>query len=131
MKWAVYGVAALVLFFAPVLISKQAGAWESGTTAAEKVTDSTGMKNPYYIRGSMSLKEACNEFQIPLDRFIMAFGLPMDIDTNMRMRDVATAAGVSMRDLKEFAANYAMQQNPGVTFDDSGEGRGHSGEGEH
>jgi ferredoxin len=130
-KWAVYGVAALVLFFAPVLISKQAGAWKSGTTAAEKVTDSSGVKNPYYIRGSMSLKEACDEFQIPLDRLLMAFNLPMDIDTNMSMKDVATAAGFSMRDLKEFAAQYVMQQNPGLTFEDSVEGRGHGGEGEH
>jgi hypothetical protein len=79
----------------------------------------------------MGLKEACDEFQIPLDRFIMTFNLPMDIDTNMRMRDVATMAGVSMRDLKEFAAQYVMQQNPGLTFEDSGEGRGHGGEGEH
>lgn len=131
MKWAVYGVAALVLFFTPVLISKQAGAWKSGTTATEKVTDSAGMKNPYYLRGSMGLKEACDEFQIPLDRFIMAFNLPMDIDTNMRMEDVATVAGVSMRDLKEFAAQYVMQRDPGITFDNSGEGIGHGGQGEH
>jgi len=131
MKWVVYGVAALVLFFTPVLLSKQAGAWKSGTTATEKVTDSAGMKNPYYIRGSMGLKEACDEFQIPLDRFIMTFNLPMDIDTNMRIKDVATAAGVSMRDLKEFAAQYVMQQNPGMIFDDSGEGMGRGDQGEH
>ena len=42
------------------------------------------------------------------------------IDPDQRLKDIADANGLSMRDFKEFAATSLQQRNPGITFEDSG-----------
>lgn len=120
MRWALYGVLALVLFFTPVVIAKQVGAWKTMETARDILSDPSGIPNPYNIKGKVSLAEVAREFQIPLLAFVAHFQLPEVLDPDQRLKDIADTHGLRMRDFKEFAAEYLQERNPGVMFEDTG-----------
>lgn len=119
-RWALYGVLALVLFFTPVVIAKQVGAWKTMETARDILSDPSGIPNPYNIKGKVSLAEVAREFQIPLLAFVAHFQLPEVVDPDQRLKDIADTHGLRMRDFKEFAAEYLQERNPGVMFEDTG-----------
>jgi hypothetical protein len=107
-RWAVYGVIALLLFFVPVGLAKQMNAWKTMTTTRELLTDETGAINPYNIKGSMSLENVAKEFNIPIESFIQHFNLPEDIDAKAGLSEIAAAYNLRMRDFREFVAEYGQ-----------------------
>lgn len=120
LNWIVYGVLAILLFFAPVLIAKQVNAWKTGAIA-ERLVDSAGVKNPYNITGSMTVATIAEEFEIPPAAFQERFQLPDDFDPQQSLKDLMASTGIRPRDVRDFVAEYLQQQNPGLTFDTSPE----------
>ncbi len=108
--WAVYGIVALVLFFAPVGIAKQMDLWETMGARKGRFTSEIGVKSPDTIKGSMSLENVAEEFNIPIEAFMQQFNLPKNIDANAKLSEIAAAHNLRMRGFRDFIAEYMQRQ---------------------
>ncbi|RPI79315.1 MAG: 4Fe-4S binding protein [Desulfobacteraceae bacterium] len=92
LDWLLYGVIVLVLFFGPVLLSKQLGWWKTGyTSAAEALTSIVGAKDPALIKGSMTPRVVSTEFGIPLETLFKSMNLPADTKPDEMLKNIAAA----------------------------------------
>lgn len=117
-RWLVYGVAAIVLFFAPVLLAKQLDIWKTNfANITESVKDDTGVSNPYNLKGSVTLKAMLDEFKVPKDVFFQKFKLPADTKEDALLKDIARANSLEVSDFRTFIAEYLQQQNPDLKIE--------------
>jgi hypothetical protein len=58
------------------------------------------------IKGRMSLQEVVDYCQVPLDYLIAELGLPEDVDTSLRMRDLANQMGIEVVTVREVVDGY-------------------------
>ena len=107
-RWAVYGVIALMLFFVPVGLAKQMNAWDTMRARRRARSNETGEITSYNVKGSISLESVCEEFNIPIETFIRHFNLPEDINPKARLREIADIHNLRMRDFKDFFAEHGQ-----------------------
>ena len=62
------------------------------------------------IKGRMTLQEVSDLCQVPLETLIADLGLPQDVDTQMRMRDLAGQLGIEVLAVREAVERYQDQQ---------------------
>lgn len=110
LSWMAYGFAALVLFFAPVVIAQQLGIWRATESAGTMLTDERGAKNPHNIRGSMTLQTMLREFGVPKDLFLQRFHLPADTAETAMLKTIAHAHDLEVEDFRHFVMEYLEQQ---------------------
>lgn len=113
-SWLMYGLAALLVFFAPVGIAKLTGIWQTNfATATDVVTDESGAKNPSLIKGSMTLESVAQEFRVPAEKLLAHFKLPADTDPKKMLKDIAHANNLEVSDFREFIAQELQARQPG------------------
>jgi len=106
-RWLVYGIAALLLFFVPVLVAKQGNLWKTNfANVAEVLVDESGNKDPMNIKGSMTLAVVAHEFGFPLEDFFIHFNLPTDTDPNLMIKEIAHPNNLEVEDFRAFIAGY-------------------------
>jgi hypothetical protein len=62
------------------------------------------------IKGRMTLQEVVDHCQVPLDHLILELGLPEDVDTGLRMRDLANQLGIEVVTVREVVERYQSGQ---------------------
>jgi ferredoxin len=118
LRWIVYGIAALVIFFGTVFVAKQANLWQTNfANAGQVITDDSGVKNPYLIKGSMTLDSISQEFNVPVEAFLEKFNLPADLDSSQMLKNIAHPNNLEVEAFREFIIEYLQQQNPDLTFE--------------
>jgi len=126
LRWLVYGIAAVVLFFTPVFAAKQAKLWKTDVdTAMEALRDDSGVLNPYNLKGSMTLEQTARIFTVPMKVYIEKFNLPEDIDEHSKLKDLRDTYGIRPNDIREVTMEYLQQQNPGLTLEKPASMEGH------
>lgn len=58
------------------------------------------------IKGRMTLQEVVDYCQVPLDYLVTKLGLPEDVDTSLRMRDLASQMGIEVVTVREVVDDY-------------------------
>jgi hypothetical protein len=58
------------------------------------------------IKGRMTLQEVVDYCQVPLDYLVVELGLPEDVDTALRMRDLANQMGIEVVTVREVVEGY-------------------------
>ena len=125
-RWFVYGAAALVLFFGTIVVSKSLDLWKTNfATAEEVVMDDSGIKNPYLIKGSMTLESVADEFEVPVEAFIEKFNLPADVNTGEMLKNIAQSNTLEVEDFRDFIVEYLQQEHPGLTFEQPASAESH------
>jgi hypothetical protein len=61
------------------------------------------------IKGRMTLREVVDLCQVPLDYLIAELGLPEDVDTQLRMRDLANQLGIEVLTVREVVDRYQAE----------------------
>ncbi len=126
LRWLVYGVAAVVIFFVPIFAAKQANLWETNfANAAAVVSDDSGVLNPYYIKGSMTLEQIAHTFHVPAKFYLEKLNLPKDIDKTQMLKNIAKKHDLETGDFRELTVEYLQQQNPGLKFEKPTSMEGH------
>jgi hypothetical protein len=54
----------------------------------------------------MTLQEVVDYCQVPLDYLVVELGLPEDVDTALRMRDLASQMGIEVVTVREVVEGY-------------------------
>ncbi len=62
------------------------------------------------IKGRMTLQEVVDLCQVPLDVLTAELGLPEELDTQMRMRDLAGQLGIEVSTVREIVERYQGEQ---------------------
>lgn len=62
------------------------------------------------IKGRMSLQEVVDLCQVPLEYLVAELGLPEDVDTQMRMRELAGQLGFEVMTVREVVERYQVGQ---------------------
>lgn len=118
LRWLVYGIATLIVFFAPVVIAKQAGWWKVNFSDAQEVLiDASGVLNPYNIKGSMTLESVLKEFNVPREEFLKGFNLPDDTNDGEMLKNIAASNDLEVEAFRELIAQYLQKQNPDLIFE--------------
>lgn len=113
LRWLVYGIAVIAIFFVPVFVTKHLGVWKTNfATAQEVVVDESGALNPYNIRGSMTLEEVAHTFQVPAKFYLEKLNLPEDLDKGRMLRDLGKEYNFEAEIFRELTAEYLQQQQP-------------------
>jgi len=58
------------------------------------------------IKGRMTLQEVVDACQVPLDYLSAELGLPADVDTSLRMRDLASQLGIEVLGVRQVVESY-------------------------
>lgn len=111
-KWIILIV--LTLMFGGIGLSKMIGIWHTESQKIPaKITEGefAGENNPEDIRGSYSLLDVSNQFDIPVDVLITAFMLPADTDPEVfKSKDLEayydTEYDIGNGSMKGFVALY-------------------------
>ena len=113
LHWGVYGLGALLLFFTPVGIAKQAGWWKTNFGSAQEVLiDNAGALNPDNIKGSMTLESVLTEFKMPKEVFLEKFQLPAETVAIEMLKNIAQANGLEVEDFRAFIKAYLQEKHP-------------------
>lgn len=62
------------------------------------------------IKGRMTLQEVVDYCQVPLDHLIAELGLPDEVDTALRMRDLANQMRIEVVTVREVVESYQARQ---------------------
>jgi hypothetical protein len=62
------------------------------------------------IKGRMSLQEVVDLCQVPLEYLVTELGLPEDVDTQVRLRDLAGQLGIEVLTVREVVERYQAGQ---------------------
>ncbi len=62
------------------------------------------------IKGRMTLQEVVDLCQVPLEVLIAELGLPEEVDTHLRMRDLAGQLGIEVSTVREIVERYQAEQ---------------------
>jgi len=87
-----YIVFILIVFFLAIGISKAAGVWLSVPGTA--LSNNAGEFNPDNIKGWMTLNDISKETGISTDEMIMEINLPLFIDLDLPLKDIAQKYGI-------------------------------------
>lgn len=113
LKWLVYGITTIVVFFGSVQVTKLLGYWKTGySSATDLLTNTTGVKDPANIKGSMPLDVVAKEFNVPVEAILKQFNFPPDTNTSLMIKEIAQANGKSAEDVKAFIAEYLGLPTP-------------------
>lgn len=74
----------LTIFFTPIVAAKALGLFKT----TNKVEVVTGTLTPEDIKGSITIKELSDGFNIPADKILDYLGLPSDLDLSTKVRDL-------------------------------------------
>jgi hypothetical protein len=58
------------------------------------------------IRGRMTLQEVVDHCQIPLEVLVTELGLPADVDTQLRMRDLAAQMAIEVQTVRDVVESF-------------------------
>ena len=79
-------IIALLSFFVPLLIIMATPWWQ--TKAPTNILTTSGSIDVENIRGSNTLNKLLEDTRLPLDLFIQELGLPADVDTKLKLKEI-------------------------------------------
>lgn len=86
MRLRTRGIATLILgvFWGIIALGMVSGYWQTKIAAEEAVA-----KSPEEIKGWMTLKDVSKDFKIPVDELAKRAGLPVNVETDKPLKDLA------------------------------------------
>jgi hypothetical protein len=88
----------------------QGQGYGDGTGPESQLPDDGSPLPGSQIKGRMSLQEVIDLCQVPLEYLVAELGLPEDVDTQIRMRDLAGQLGIEVLSVREVVERYQAGQ---------------------
>ena len=83
---------------------------QGGGTGEGLSLPTDGSRLPAFeIKGRMTLQEVVDYCQVPLDTLIAELGLPVDVDRQMALRDVADRYGIDVTAVRDVVSKYQAE----------------------